>query len=40
MELHRTLPPVDAHVYGFDEVGRALAALPEGRHFGKVCLRF
>ena len=40
MELHEVRPPIDDHVYGFAEVGAALKALPEGRHFGKVCVRF
>jgi NADPH:quinone reductase-like Zn-dependent oxidoreductase len=40
MELHRIAPPIDEHVYDFAEVGEALKALPEGRHFGKACIRF
>ncbi len=36
MEIHRTRPTVDAAVFGFEEVGEALAALPAGRHFGKL----
>jgi NADPH:quinone reductase-like Zn-dependent oxidoreductase len=40
MELHRVAPPIDERVYDFAEVGEALKALPEGRHFGKVCIRF
>jgi len=40
MELHRIRPPLDEHVHDFAEVGQALKTLPEGRHFGKVCIRF
>jgi len=40
IELHHLRPPIDDHVYDFGEVGPALKALPEGHHFGKVCLRF
>jgi NADPH:quinone reductase-like Zn-dependent oxidoreductase len=40
MELHRIAPPIDEHVYDFAQVGEALKALPEGQHFGKVCIRF
>jgi NADPH:quinone reductase-like Zn-dependent oxidoreductase len=40
LELHRTVPPVDEQRFEFEEVGRAIRDLPEGRHFGKVCCRF
>jgi NADPH:quinone reductase-like Zn-dependent oxidoreductase len=40
MDLHRIRPPLDERVYDFAEVGPALKALPDGRHFGKVCVRF
>jgi len=40
MELHQVRPPIDDRVFAFAEVGQALAALPEGRHFGKVVIRF
>ena len=40
IEVHHLRPPIDDHVYDFAEVGPALKALPEGHHFGKVCLRF
>jgi NADPH:quinone reductase-like Zn-dependent oxidoreductase len=40
MESHRVEPPIDDQVFAFAEVGRAIKALPEGRHFGKVCIRF
>jgi NADPH:quinone reductase-like Zn-dependent oxidoreductase len=40
LELHRSVPPVDEHLFAFEEVGAAIKALPAGRHFGKVCSRF
>ena len=40
MELHRIEPPIDERLFAFEEVGQAIKALPEGRHFGKVCSRF
>jgi hypothetical protein len=40
MELHRIEPPIDERLFAFEEVGQAMKALPEGRHFGKVCSRF
>jgi D-arabinose 1-dehydrogenase-like Zn-dependent alcohol dehydrogenase len=40
MELHRTVPPIDATLFAFEQVGEAIKALPQGRHFGKVCSRF
>jgi NADPH:quinone reductase-like Zn-dependent oxidoreductase len=40
IELHRTVPPVDEQLFGFEEVGEAIKALPAGQHFGKVCSRF
>lgn len=40
MESHHVVPPIDDQVFAFAEVGRAIKALPEGRHFGKVCIRF
>ena len=32
----------DSHkyVFAFEEVGHAIAALPSGRHFGKISVRF
>ncbi len=33
-------PVVDEKVYGFDELKAALLAVPEGRHFGNICLEF
>ncbi len=40
MELHQIRPPIDDRVFDFAEVGPALKTLPEGHHFGKVCVRF
>ncbi|MBI1725690.1 MAG: zinc-binding dehydrogenase [Candidatus Rokubacteria bacterium] len=40
MELWQTRPPIDDSVFGFEQVGEAITALPAGRHFGKVCIRF
>ncbi len=40
MELWQTRPPVDDSVFAFEQVGEAITALPAGRHFGKVCVRF
>ncbi len=36
MELHQTRPVIHDNGFAFEEVGAALAALPKGRHFGKV----
>lgn len=33
-------PQIDDRVWDFDEAPAALAALPEGRHYGKMCLRY
>ena len=38
--LHKIAPVIDPKVYGFEELRPALEALPEGRHFGKTCIRF
>ncbi len=41
MQLHGTKPPVDPdNSFAFEDVAAAIAALPEGRHFGKICARF
>ena len=40
MELHQVKPPIDDRVFGFADLGQALKALPEGRHFGKVGIQF
>ena len=37
---HRMRPVVDPVVYGFEELRPALEALPQGRHFGKICIAF
>ena len=36
MELHQTWPVIDDTSFAFEELGAALAALPEGRHFDKI----
>ncbi len=33
-------PVVDEKIYGFEDLRAALEALPQGRHFGKVCIAF
>jgi len=33
-------PVIDDRVHGFEDVRAALQSLPQGRHFGKVCLQF
>ena len=40
MELHRAQPPIDDARFAFEDVGEAIKALPEGRHFGKLCCGF
>jgi NADPH:quinone reductase-like Zn-dependent oxidoreductase len=38
LEQHRIVPVIDS-VYAFDELKQALAALKQGAHFGKICIR-
>lgn len=33
-------PQIDDRVWEFDEAPAALAALPQGRHYGKICIRY
>ena len=33
-------PQIDDRVWEFDEAPEALAALPQGRHYGKICIRY
>ena len=33
-------PQIDDRVWAFDEAPAALAALPQGRHYGKICIRY
>ncbi len=40
IETHALKPVVEPRTYGFDALPQALAALPEGRHFGKICLQW
>lgn len=36
MELHQTRPVIEKNGFAFEDLGAALAALPEGKHFGKI----
>ncbi len=38
--LHGIRPPVDGRVHAFDEVAAAIRSIPDGRHFGKICIAF
>jgi NADPH:quinone reductase-like Zn-dependent oxidoreductase len=40
IDLHGIQPPVDEKRYAFDEVAAAIAAIAQGRHFGKICIAF
>lgn len=40
IEQHHLAPAIDDGLFAFEDVGKALKALPSGRHFGKVCSRF
>ena len=40
IELHRLAPAIDERRYGFTEAAAAIAAIEEGRHFGKICIEF
>jgi NADPH:quinone reductase-like Zn-dependent oxidoreductase len=40
IEQNPITPPIDDRIYAFDELPQALAALPEGKHFGKIAIRF
>lgn len=40
MEVHGTEPVIDEERFALDDLGAALAALPEGKHFGKVVGEF
>lgn len=40
MALHKTHPPIDDKIYGFDELRPALESMPNGQHFSKICLQF
>ena len=33
-------PQIDDRIWDFDDAPKALAALPEGRHYGKICIRY
>lgn len=40
LQLHGTRAPLDDSRFAFEDLPRALAALPEQKHFGKVVCRF
>jgi NADPH:quinone reductase-like Zn-dependent oxidoreductase len=40
IELHGIKPAVDEKRYAFEEVAAAIAAIAQGRHFGKICIAF
>ncbi len=40
IERHRTIPAIDDRGWRFEEAGQAVAAIAEGRHFGKICIAF
>lgn len=40
IEQNGLTPQIDDRVYAFDEAREALAALPRGRHYGKICIRY
>ena len=40
IERHRITPVIDAHRFAFDETRAAIAAIAEGRHFGKIVVEF
>lgn len=37
---HRLEPAIDERGYAFAEAGAAIAAIAQGRHFGKICIAF
>jgi NADPH:quinone reductase-like Zn-dependent oxidoreductase len=40
IEQHRLKPVIDARRFAFDETREAIAAVAEGRHFGKIVVEF
>jgi len=40
IDLHGIKPPIDEKRYAFGEVATAIAAIAEGRHFGKIGISF
>jgi NADPH:quinone reductase-like Zn-dependent oxidoreductase len=40
IERHRIKPVVDPHRFAFAETGDAIAAIAEGKHFGKIAIEF
>lgn len=40
IQRHRLKPVIDEHRFAFDETRAAIAAIAEGRHFGKIVVEF
>jgi NADPH:quinone reductase-like Zn-dependent oxidoreductase len=40
MELHELRPALEEQRFAFEDLGAAIAALPKGKHFGKVVCEF
>ena len=40
MALHQVKPVIDDRVFAFEELKEALEYLRQGKHFGKICIRF
>jgi NADPH:quinone reductase-like Zn-dependent oxidoreductase len=40
IERHRLTPVIDEHRFAFDETRAAIAAIAEGKHFGKIVVEF
>jgi len=40
MELHELRPALEEKRFAFEDLGAAIAALPQGKHFGKVVCEF
>jgi len=40
IERHRLRPAIDEHRFTFDETRAAIAAIAEGKHFGKIVVEF
>jgi NADPH:quinone reductase-like Zn-dependent oxidoreductase len=40
IERHRVRPVIDEHRFAFNETRASIAAIAEGRHFGKIIVEF
>ena len=40
IELQRVAPAIDDHAWRFEDAGAAIAAIEQGKHFGKICVAF